>query len=170
MVLSHEVSFALDLDLPPEEARAFVRDVPRSLSRATFLADLQVVASSPLVVAATLPVNAALFGQRELPFRSELRFTEDGARLRGLPIEPEGPGWAEVSGGARVSALPSHGSRVEYRFAVTIHLDLPAPEKWGGRALLKMIEFTARSVLEGVMDRFPEAIREAAAAAQLDRV
>lgn len=166
MDLQHEVSFVLDLDLPPEAGRAFVRDVPRSLSQATFLADLQVVEGQaaqgvPKVVTATLPVNAALFGQRELPFRSALTFTEEGARLRGLPLDPDGPGWAEVSGDARV--LPSaRGCQVEYHFSIAIHLELPAPEKWGGRALLSMIEFTARNVLQQVMARFPAAVRSAA--------
>jgi len=159
--LTHEVSFVLDLDLPSEAGRSFVRDVPRSLSQATFLADLQVVEGTPKIVTATLPVNAALFGQRELPFRSELTYTDDGARLTGLPLAPEGPGWAEVSGDARVLRA-ERGCRVEYRFCITIHLALPAPEKWGGRALLSMIEFTARSVLQGVMASFPAAVRAAA--------
>jgi len=159
--LTHEVSFVLDLGLPAEPARAFVRDVPRSLSQATFLADLQVIRGEPDVVTATLPVNAALFGQRELPFRSELTYTEEGARLTGLPLTPTGPGWAEVSGDARV--IPSEtGCRVEYGFRIAIHLALPAPEKWGGRALLSMIEFTARNVLAGVMASFPAAVRAAA--------
>lgn len=161
MDLTHEVSFVLDLEMPPEAARAFVRDVPRSLSQATFLADLQVIRGEPDVVTATLPVNAALFGQRELPFRSELTCTEDGARLTGLPLTPTGPGWAQVSGDARVTPA-GEGCRVAYAFRITIHLALPAPEKWGGRALLSMIEFTARNVLEGVMASFPEAVRSAA--------
>lgn len=161
MDLTHEVSFVLDLDLPPEAGRSFVRDVPRSLSQATFLADLQVVEGAPKIVTATLPVNAALFGQRELPFRSELTYTDAGARLTGLPLSPEGPGWAEVSGDARVLHA-ERGCRVEYRFCITIHLALPAPEKWGGRALLSMIEFTAKSVLQGVMASFPAAVTAAA--------
>lgn len=166
MDLTHEVSFVLDLDLPPAAAREFVRDVPRSLSQATFLADLQVVQGQasegiPKVVTATLPVNAALFGQRELPFRSELTYTEEGARLTGQSLTPDGPGWAEVSGDARVRP-DGNACRVEYRFRITIHLALPAPEKWGGRALLRMIEFTARNVLQSVMETFPSAVRAAA--------
>ena len=161
MDLTHEVSFVLELGLPADAARAFVRDVPRSLSQATFLADLQVVESVPKIVTATLPVNAALFGQRELPFRSELAYTEDGARLTGLPLAPDGPGWAEVSGDARVREA-ARGCRVEYRFRITIHLALPSPEKWGGRALLSMIEFTAKSVLQSVVASFPSAVRAAA--------
>ena len=161
MDLTHEVSFVLDLDLPREAARDFVRDVPRSLSQATFLSDLQVVEGKPKVVTAALPVNAALFGQRELPFRSELTYTADGASLSGLPLAPEGPGWAEVSGDARVLGA-ERGCRVEYSFRITIHLALPAPEKWGGRALLSMIEFTTQSVLRGVMGSLPAAVPAAA--------
>jgi hypothetical protein len=159
--LTHEVSFTFELGLPWAEARAFVRDVPRSLSHADFLADLQVVESRPRIVTATLPVNAALFGQRELPFRSELSFVDTGAVLRGLPLEVDGPGWAEVSGEARVEPVGG-ASRAHYAFSITIHLDLPAPEKWGGRALLKMVEFTAGSVLRGVVAHFPEAVQTAA--------
>lgn len=49
-----------------------------------------------------------------------------------------------------------------YDFDITIHLNLPEPEKWGGRALLKMIHFTAQRVLESIAADFPEAIQTAA--------
>lgn len=161
MELTHEVRFSLPVAMPAAAARAFVRDVPRSLRYADFLADLQVLEGLPRVVVATLPVNAALFGQRELPFRSELRDTPSGAVLSALPIVPDGPGWAEVDGEAVVREEGS-GSAVDYAFRVTIRLRVPSADKWGTQALLKMIAFTARTVLGEIMGRFPQAVRRAA--------
>jgi hypothetical protein len=40
VTLDHEVAFDLELALAPADALAFVRDVPRSLSRADFLRSL----------------------------------------------------------------------------------------------------------------------------------
>lgn len=169
MTLEHHVAFDLDLALPRAEALAFVRDVARSLARATFLEELHVSTGSPRLVTATLPVNAALMGQRALPFTSVLEATPDGARLVGQPLAPTGPGWAQVDGDADVSAADG-GSRVSYRFRVRVHLHLPEPERWGGRALLRMIEFTARNVLERVIAAFPAAVRAAAEEAGRDGV
>lgn len=151
----------LDLDMTLSDAIAFVRDVPRSLSHAGFLRDLQVLAGEPATVAASLPVNAAFFGQHEVPFRSELHETDAGARLVPRTLTPEGPGWAEVSGEVVVQPVGML-SRVHYTFAITIHLALPTAERWGGHALRTMIRFTAATVLEGVTARFPEAVRAAA--------
>ena len=171
MTLQHQVEFDLELALTRAEALAFVRDVPRSLARATFLEALTVVPGDPELVRAALPVNAAFLGQRSLPFESELVVTDAGARLIGRSLDPEGPGWAEVDGEAEVASLPSvgrsgAGARVRYRFDVRVHLRLPEPERWGGRALMHMIEFTARSVLERVTAQFPAAIQAAASEAE----
>ena len=171
MTLEHQVVFDLELALPRAEALAFVRDVPRSLAKATFLEALTVVPGEPELVRAALPVNAAFLGQRSLPFESELVVTEAGARLIGRALDPDGPGWAEVDGEAEVApnaaaGRGAHGARVRYRFDVRVHLRLPEPERWGGRALLHMIEFTARSVLERVTAQFPAAIQAAAIEAE----
>lgn len=165
MTLDHEVAFDLELAMAPSDALAFVRDVPRSLSRADFLLSLRLEGEAPPVVVAELPVNAALFGQRLLPFRSELRTTARGARLVGLPLQHDGPGWASVDGEAEVEPAVS-GSRVRYRFQVRVHLRLPEAERWGGQALLRMIEYTAQTVLERVTAAFPEALRAAAREAE----
>ena len=169
-MLQHHVVFDLELALSRADALAFVRDVPRSLSKASFLEALTVVPGRPALVRAALPVNAAFLGQRSLPFESELRLTEAGARLVGRTIDPEGPGWAEVDGEAHVEPIAAAerggAAQVRYRFDVRVHLRLPEPERWGGRALLHMIEFTARSVLERVTAQFPAAIQAAAAEAE----
>lgn len=162
MDLSHEIRFSLAVDLAPDAATAFVRDVPRSLKRADFLADLQVVASRPPLVSAAIPVSAALFGQRELPFRSELHRTPTGARLVPITFDFDGPGWADVSGEAEVTP-DGAGSTLDYSFNITVHVRLPESDHWGAQALVKMIRFTARTVLEKVMDRLPLAVAQAAA-------
>jgi len=160
--LSHEIRFSLDVELGPNAARTFVRDVPRSLRRADFLADLQVVTSHPPIVSAAIPVSAALFGQRELPFRSELHHTPSGARLVPTEFAFDGPGRADVSGEAEVSPSGT-GSRLDYSFNITVRVLLPESDHWGAQALVKMIRFTARTVLQRVMDRLPQAVAEAAA-------
>ncbi len=161
MTLDHEVAFDMALDLTPADALGFVRDVPRSLSHADFLRSLRLEPGDPVIVAADLPVNAALFGQRLLPFRSRLVSTARGAQLVGLPLEHDGPGWAQVDGEAEVGPT-ERGSRVRYRFHVRVHLRLPEAERWGGQALLRMIEYTAQTVLERVTAAFPRAIEAAA--------
>lgn len=162
MDLSHSVTFTFDLALPRALAVAFVRDVEQSLARADFLEDLRVEPEGEGArVRASLPVNAAMFGQQRLRFESRLEPTPRGARLEGRPLPEERPGWARVSGEAEVAALPS-GSRVEYRFDIAIHLALPEPERWGGRALLRMVEYTAEQVLRRVTAQFPEAVQRAA--------
>lgn len=160
MRLTHRVTFDFALALDRPSAVAFVRDVERSLSRAEFLHDLRVGPEGE--VRAELPVNAALFGQQRLRFRSRIEPTPQGARLVALPLD-DLPGWARVSGEAQVSPDP-RGSRVDYRFDIEILLALPEPERWGGRALSKMIEVTAERVLARISSRFPDAVREAARA------
>ncbi len=163
MDIAHTVHFTFDLALAPAEAVAFVRDVPRSLAFAAFIRDMEVFTVGELRhVRAVLPVNAAFFGQQELTFESVLSPTVRGAELSPLPISEARLGWAEVAGRAEVQPLPS-GSRVFYDFDITIHLNLPEAEKWGGRALLKMIHFTAQRVLENIAADFPAAVQAAAA-------
>lgn len=166
MTFDHAVQFDLEVPLGYDDAVAFVRDVRSSLSRAAFLRGLSVDPPSGGgigTVTATLPVNAALFGQRDLPFRSRLHATPDGARLEGLPIHAEGPGWAQVSGVARVAPNGEATVRLSYAFEIRVHVALPEPERWGGQALTTMIAYTARTVLTRVTDAFPAAVAEAAA-------
>ncbi len=163
MTFSHTIDFAFDLALDAAVAIDFVHDVRGSLKHADFIRDLRVQSGSPALVEATIPVNAALFGQRQLPFRSQLVRTPKGALLKSLALPDTKPGWAEVAGEAAVTS-GMQGSLVTYRFAIAIHLDLPAPEKWGGRALTKMIEYTATSVLARVTGQFPDAVQRAATA------
>lgn len=158
MRLTHHVTFDFDLALDAPTAIAFVRDAERSLSCAPFLHDLRTTPAGE--VQAALPVNASLFGQQCLRFRSRVDPTPQGARLIGLGLD-DVPGWARVSGEAQVSPQPG-GSRVDYRFDIEIHLALPEPERWGGRALTKMIAVTAERVLQRISAQFPSAVGAAA--------
>ena len=167
MEITHSVRFDFALSLNKGAAVDFVRDVRTSLSRVTFIQDLETFegvaedGGEGDIVRARIPVNAALFGQQELAFESLLLPTPRGAALRSVPLEALRPGWAEVSGEAEVRPRPG-GSHVSYRFDIAIHLHLPEPERWGGRALLKMIHFTAERVLEAIIAEFPGAVQAAA--------
>lgn len=158
---AHASSFRLQLPLNRLQALEFVRDVPRSLRYAEFLTDLRLEPGEPPLVSAALPVSAALFGRHDLPFASELHHQLAGASLRPLPLTTQSRGWAELGGEVEVATAGS-GSRVDYSFDVTVHLRLPAADRWGTRALTKMIELTAASLLQKLMVRFPAAIERAA--------
>jgi hypothetical protein len=183
MKITNTVTFDIHLALEQAAALDFVRDVRKSLARASFLSDLRVsdVPAVPVCgmlanqtdnhvldaqtalqhVQASIVVNAALFGERALSFQSYVRPTAKGALLEALPFDEPKLGLAEVSGDATVHPLPQ-GSRIRYHFDITIHLDLPEAEKWGGRALSKMIHFTAQRTLERIVSDFPVAIQAAA--------
>lgn len=166
MILGHQVTFDVDLGLERGPAVDFVRDAGRSLAHADFLEALQVTpADDGPVVRAELPVNAAMFGQRRLRFASRVHATPRGATLEPVTLDDR-PGWAAVAGTARVTTRPGVGTRVHYAFDITIHLHLPPAERWGGRALTKMVEVTADAVLRRVTARFPEAVRSAAREAE----
>ena len=164
MKISHKIAFEFDLALEQEQSITFVRDVVTSLDKASFIEDLYVFNEESLghdYVRANIPINAAMFGQHKLGFQSLLVPTPKGARLQALPFETPKTGWAEVAGEAEVAPLPQ-GSKVLYHFDITIYLTLPKPEKWGGRALMKMIEYTAQQMLERIAAEFPKAVQTAA--------
>ena len=163
MKLTESLEFGFSSPLQVESALAFVRDVERSLASAHLLDGLEVKPGLPQLVSASLPVNTPLFGRRELPFTSELHYTPDGARLVPISNEVTGRGRAEVGGEAR--AVPDGaGSRIEYALDLTIYLDLPEAERWGTKALTKMIELTAGSVLRQLGERLRAAVEAAARA------
>lgn len=157
--LSRRIAFEVPVALAYDESIDFVRDVRASLAHADFVDDVEV--DDRGTVTASLVVNASMFGQRRLPFVSDLEDTAQGARLRGRALE-QSIGWARVDGSAVVRPTPS-ASVLAYTFDVDIHLVLPEPERWGGRALLKMVEVTADRVLVRLQEVLPDAIATAAA-------
>lgn len=161
MKLTESLEFGFSSELSEPEALEFVRDVQRSLAGTFLLEDLQVRAGDPALVSANLPVNTPLFGRRELPFVSELHLTSTGALLLPRTTTTDGRGWAAVGGEARV-APEGPGSRIEYALDLTIFLDVPEADRWGTRALTKMIEMTAGSVLRQLSGRLRSSVEEAA--------
>ncbi len=164
MKIEHSIPFDIDLSLSQQDAISFVQSVEHSLSKATFINNLQLLHEDTLehdYICASIPINAAMFGQHQLDFQSLLIPIAKGARLQALPFDTPKASWAEVTGKAVVDSLPK-GSTVHYDFDITIHLNLPRPEKWGGEALLKMIEFTAQQVLKHIAEEFPQAVKAAA--------
>lgn len=164
MRLVHELDFELQVPMPFDEALAFVRDVPRSFAKAAFLQQPRFDLGPPPVLSAELPVAAAFFGQRSLPFRSMAEARPSGGALVGVPIEVEGPGWAQVDAEVGVLPLDGHTSSLRYQFSIQVWLRLPEAEGWGGRALQRMIERAGREVLRRLDVAFPQALQEAAAA------
>ena len=164
MKIEHSIPFDIDISLNQQDAISFVQSVEHSLSKATFINNLQLLHEDTLghdYIQASIPINAAMFGQHQLDFQSLLIPLANGARLQALPFDTPKASWAEVTGKAIVNALPK-GSTVHYDFDIIIHLNLPKPERWGGKALLKMIEFTAQQVLKHIAEDFPRAIQTAA--------
>lgn len=163
MRLTESLSFSFGSELSEAAALSFVRDVERSLTGANLLAGVQLLPGEPLRLSAHLPVNTPLFGRRELPFVSEVHLTERGAALVPAELAYEGRGWAEVGGEATVEPTATGGSQLSYALVLTIHLDLPDADHWGTRALTKMIELTAGTVLRQLSERLPASVEAAAA-------
>lgn len=163
MKLTEGLKFGFSTHLSEADALEFVRDVQRSLAGAHLADSLRLSGGSPELVSASLPVNTPLFGRRELPFVSELHLTPDGARLVPTATETAGRGWAEVGGEARV-APHAAGSHIDYALDLTIHLQLPDADRWGTKALTKMIELTASSVLRQLSERLRSSVEAAAGA------
>jgi hypothetical protein len=133
-------------------AAAFLRDVKKSLSRVHFIRNLRVDGD---VVRADLRVEVPFIGEQLLDFESHLVLREDGADL--LPTTREGRAWAEVSGVGRARPEGSAAS-ISYHLRVVVHLELPAGEKWGGRAFIRMAEATASRTLERVTEDLPAGV------------
>lgn len=161
MRLTEDLRFGFSTQLSEAAALAFVRDVERSLAGQHLADSLRVQSGSPTLVSASLPVNTPLFGRRELPFVSELHVTPSGARLVPTTTETQGRGWAEVGGEAQV-VPEGAGSRIDYALDLTIHLQLPEADRWGTKALTKMIELTASSVLRQLSERLRSSVESAA--------
>lgn len=156
--LTREVRFDIPTQLDAQESLEFLRNPSLALQEVDFLS--RVLVHPDKRVTAELPVNAAFFGKRTVRFDSQVENLPNGARLVSLPSMDETAvvkvaGQATVGDGAEGSIL-----RYDFQFELIVHV--PEPERWGGRALLKMVEFTADRMLEKITAEFPEAVRVAA--------
>lgn len=161
--LTERLKFVVNTSLPVPAALEFVRDAQRSLATTRVLEDLRVAPGAPPVVSASLPISTPLFGRRQLPFVSQLVNTPHGAALVPTDQVTGQRAWAVV-GGEAVVAEAEQGSVLAYEFTLTINLDVPEADHWGTRALSRMIELTAATVLKSVSERLRAGIETAAKA------
>lgn len=112
----------------------WLRDPVVALSRIRVFRDLKLESG---VLSGYLTAPFALIGEVRFPFSSRFDAVADTAEL--LPIEPaanaERDTVAFLGGKARLQ-----GDRVCYQAELTLELNLPEGQKWGGRAFRKMAE------------------------------
>ena len=152
MKLEVEREFVLDYPGMPEQAVAFVQNVPVSLSHVPFIHGLRLEGTD---VFADLRIDAPIIGEQHLDFHSRLMPTADGAKLSAL--ERSGKAWAEVAGQARVSASGTTSS-ILYALRIVVHLELPVTDRWGGKAFEKMAHATAQRSIERLSLEFPDGV------------
>jgi Protein of unknown function (DUF3809) len=158
-----EVDREFDLPHPgtPEQAVAFVQDVPLSLALVPFIRNLRLEGSD---VFADLRIDAPIIGEQLLDFHSRLEPSSDGARL--IALERDGKAWAEVAGVATVSAAGA-SAKIVYTLRIVVHLTLPLAEGWGGKAFEKMAHATAQRSIERLSLEFPDGVLAAMPAASI---
>ena len=155
MKLEVERDFVLAYPGSSAEAIAFVQNVPVSLAHVSFIRNIRLEGSD---IFADLCIDAPIIGEQHLDFHSRLETTDDGARL--IALERSGKAWAEVAGQAHVTpdSLDSATSSIRYQLRIVIHLQLPATDRWGGRAFEKMAHATAQRSVERLSLEFPEGL------------
>lgn len=92
--------------------------------------------------------HAAIFGRICFPFASRLVLGEE-TKLLALPLEESF--WAELAGTGR--ARPDG---VIYQVKLTLHLELPQGEKWGGQAFRRMAEAAMQRTLRRALAAMAE--------------
>jgi hypothetical protein len=92
-----------------------------------------------------------LLGEVRFPFRSRLVPQGHSAHLEALRLDPEPELWAELEGEGWVA------EELNYWIQLRLHAQLPAGEKWGGKALRKMAE----SAFERTLQRWLASLAEA---------
>ena len=155
MILSAEQSFTLRHPHGQAAALAFVRDPAAALAGVRFLRGL---ASDGEQVWGELLVTVPLLGEVDLPFRSEIVRTPQGAELRPLTLTGE-RAWVAVSGQATVGqSTAGEGGEMAFAFQFQAHLATPEAEGWGGAAFEKMVQAAAGRTLERVAKALPEGL------------
>lgn len=154
MILAAAQTFSLNHPAGHQAALGFVREPGRSLSRLTFLRDLQADGSE---VRGVLAVTFPVLGEVTLPFVSRIEQMPDGAVLLPLPIADE-RAWVEVGGQATVA---ENSSEMHFEFNFQAHLAVPEAEGWGGAAFEKMVRAAAGRTLERIAAALPKGLAEA---------
>ncbi len=146
MELEHH--FAFRLVAPPEKARDLLFAPERVFSALPGLEGLQRQGDR---FKGRLCGEAPIFGRVCFPFESRLRGRER-AELEPIPLERESF-WAELGGVGEAER-----DELRYRVRLVLHARLPAGEKWGGRALRRLVEAALRRNLTRALAALPERV------------
>ena len=152
MKLEVEREFVLAYPGPPQQAIAFVQNVPVSLAHVPFIRGLRLEGTD---LSADLRIDAPIIGEQRLDFHSRLEPTNDGAKL--IALERSGKAWAKVSGQAHITPEGANSS-IRYQLRIVVHLELPVADRWGGRAFEKMAHATAQRSIERLSLEFPDGV------------
>ncbi len=146
--MEFEHRFAFRLATSPEKARRLLFTPERVFST---LPGLEALSREGDLFRGRLCGEAPVFGRVCFPFESRLLGGER-AELEPIPLEAE-PFWAELGGVGEADR-----SGLYYRVRLVIHARLPAGEKWGGRALRRLVEAALRRNLTRALAALPESV------------
>jgi Protein of unknown function (DUF3809) len=147
MIIEVEREFRLEYPSTLEQAVLYLQDVSKSLANVSFIKNLRF---EPPHVYADLTVDVPVLGEQHLDFHSVLELHALGANLIAQPRQ--GRAWAAVAGQGTVEA--NQTIEILYVLQITVHLELPSAEKWGGRAFEKMAQATAKTAIERMTKEF----------------
>ncbi len=154
MIIKVERDFRLEYPGTFEQAVLYLQDVSKSLAGVLFIENLRF--ESPDVYA-DLTVDVPVLGRQHLDFHSILEFHALGANLIAQPRQ--GRAWAAVAGQGKVEA--NQTIEILYALQISVHLELPVSEKWGGRAFEKMAQATAKTAIERMTKEFGLGVQRA---------
>ncbi|WP_309572418.1 DUF3809 domain-containing protein [Deinococcus sp.] len=157
MVIESAQTFTLAYPGTPQQAVAFVQTPALALSRVGFLRHLKADQNG---VQGELLVQLPVLGEADLPFRSQLVLTPDGAALEPQVLTGE-RAWVEVHGTAQVGAEHADRAGVVFAFLFRAHLALPDGGGWGSDAFTKMVRAAAGRTLHRVAQELPAGIAAA---------
>ncbi len=141
-----ERPFAFTLAAPEDQAKALLLAPERVFRDLPGLKDLR---REGAFLLGRLCGEAFLFGEVCFPFKSRLT---PGERVRLTPIPLTEDFWAELEGTGEAGE-----GRLSYRGRLVLHARLPEGEKWGGRALRRMVEAALERTLKRALAALPEA-------------
>lgn len=151
MIIQTTKNFVLEYPNSFQEAVLYLSNVQKSLAQVQFIKGLRLEGNQ---VYADLVVEVPVLGTQRLDFHSILEPHSTGANLIAQPLQ--GKAWAEVSG--QGSAIQNSRVEIHYALQVTVHLELPSADKWGGRAFEKMAQATAKTAIERMTRDFGQGV------------
>lgn len=146
-------NFVLEYPNSLSDAILFLTDVQQSLAQVQFIKGLELKENH---VYADLVVEVPVLGTQRLDFHSILEPHSTGANLIAQPLQ--GKAWAEVSGQGKAVQM-NNQVEIHYALQITVHLELPSADKWGGRAFEKMAQATAKTAIERLTKEFGHGVQ-----------